>query len=279
MDKKKIRFALMDILENLKKNGKEGVAVPRQDSGKFKSIWYKQGQKQAKHRICFPFIDLVNIMNFALDNTFIKDLEGKIWRQNKGIPMGDPHSPGMTIITCAWMEQEWMQTIQEEEKRYFKAKRYMDDVICFYSKGEAWDHDKFVRDITKSECYMSPLKLTDGDDGTFLETSFEVTAGNRIRYWLKNKADLSSQWRYSHFESHTSLTQKRSTMVATLRKVHQMASDKRKLVVSAEKKLKEFLHLKYPIGMLWKACSRIAREECEGTWITIRRNIPSLIAQ
>ena len=58
-----------------------------------------------------------------------------------------------------------------------------------------------------------------------------------------------------------------------------MASDKRKLVVSAEKKLKEFLNLKYPIGMLWKACSRIAREECEGTWITIRRNIPSLIAK
>ena len=71
-----------------------------------------------------PFIDLVNIMNFALDNTFIKDLEGNIWKQNKGIPMGDPHSPGMTIITCAWMEQEWMQTIENDEKKYFKMKRY-----------------------------------------------------------------------------------------------------------------------------------------------------------
>ena len=193
---------------------------------------------------------MINIMNFALDNTFIKDLEGKIWQQIKGIPMGDPHSPGMTIITCAWMEREWMQTIQKEEKKYFKAKRYMDDVICFYAKNGCWDHNKFVQDITKSECYMAPLKLTDGEDGTFLETSFEVTSGNRIRHWLKNKADLASNWRYSHFDSHASLIQKRSTIVATLRKVHQMASGKRKLIISAEKKLQEFLNLKYPIGML-----------------------------
>ena len=160
------------------------VAVPRQDTQKFKCSWFKQGQKQAKHKVYFPFIDLLNIMNFALDNTYIKDLEGNIWRQNKGIPMGDPHSPGMTIITCAWMEQEWMQTIQKEEKKYFKTKRYMDDVICFYSKNDKWDHENFVKDLTKSECYMAPLKLTDGDEGTFLETSFEVTTGNRIRHWL-----------------------------------------------------------------------------------------------
>ena len=65
--------------------------------------------------------------------------------------------------------------------------------------------------------------------------------------------------------------------MATLRKVHMMASDKKKLFDSAEKKLKEFLHLDYPIGMLWKACSRIAREECEGAWISIRKEIPSWV--
>ena len=148
----------------------------------------------------------------------------------------------------------------------------------FLLKNDGWKHEEFVKDFTKSDCYMSPLKLTDGDEGTFLETSFEVTSGNKIRYWLKNKADLTSQWKYSHFDSHASLTQKRSTMIATLRKVHQMASDKKKLILSAEKKIKEFLNLKYPIGMIWKACSRIAREECEGTWITIRKNIPSIVA-
>ena len=151
----------------------------------------------------------------------------------------------------------------------------MDDVICFYSKTEAWNHHKFVRDITKSECYMAPLKLTDGEDGTFLETSFEITPRNRIRYWLKNKSDPEMQWRYAHFYSHSSLTQKRSTLIATLRKVHMMASDKSKLFNSAKRKLEEFLNLEYPIGMLWKACSRIAREECEGTWISIRKEIPS----
>ena len=53
---------------------------------------------------------------------------------------------------------------------------------------------------------MAPLKLTDGEGDTFSETSFEITPGNRIRYWLKNKSDLTSQWRYAHFNSHSSLT-------------------------------------------------------------------------
>ena len=111
----------------------------------------------------------------------------------------------------------------------------MDDVLCFYSKNKAWDHERFVNDMIKSDCYMAPLKLTDGDSDTFLETSFEITSGNRIRYWLKNKADIGSQWKHSHFNSHSSLIQKRSTLIATLKKVHYMASDKKKLIDSAQK--------------------------------------------
>ena len=35
--------------------------------------------------------------------------DGTIRHQVQGIPMGDPLSPGMTIMTCAWMEREWME--------------------------------------------------------------------------------------------------------------------------------------------------------------------------
>jgi len=34
-------------------------------------------------------------MEFALENTFIKDFDGQLWKQLKGIPMGDPHSPAV----------------------------------------------------------------------------------------------------------------------------------------------------------------------------------------
>ena len=71
-----------------------------------------------------PTQDLLDIMEFALDNTFTKDRHGKIVRQTKGIPMGDPHSPGMAIITCAWMEKEWMNTLSSQDKTQFCAARF-----------------------------------------------------------------------------------------------------------------------------------------------------------
>jgi len=85
-----------------------------------------------------PFETLMDVIEFALENTLVKDIrDGQLWRQSVGIPMGDPHSPGMTIGTCAWMEDEWMQTIDEETKRYFRMKRYMDDVLSLYCPREA----------------------------------------------------------------------------------------------------------------------------------------------
>ena len=71
-----------------------------------------------------PLYTLLDIMEFALDNTFILDLDGRILKQNKGIPMGDPHSPGMCIITCAWMEKEWQQSLDDDTKSRFMAKRF-----------------------------------------------------------------------------------------------------------------------------------------------------------
>ena len=72
-------------------------------------------------------------MEFALENTLIKDFDGQLWKQLKGIPMGDPHSSGMTIGACSWMEHEWMQTLDPATKDFFIARRYMDDILLFYA--------------------------------------------------------------------------------------------------------------------------------------------------
>ena len=48
--------------------------------------------------------------------------------------MGDPHSPGMAIVTCAWMEKEWMSNLADKDKEFFQAKRFMDDILCIYAK-------------------------------------------------------------------------------------------------------------------------------------------------
>ena len=65
--------------------------------------------------------------------------------------MGDPHSPGMTIGTTAWMEHEWLQTVQPEAREFFAARRYMDDLLVFYAENPRWDHQRLLSDLT-SEC-------------------------------------------------------------------------------------------------------------------------------
>ena len=147
-------------------------------------------------------------------------------RQRKGIPMGDALSPAMTIGTCGWMEKEWLRTLSPLERAHFLAKRYMDDILIFYEKDTQWDHEDFMRRFKKSECYLPPLKLEAGGEDIFLETQFHVDNGY-IGFRLKNVNAVGEKrvWRYHHFASYAPYTQKRSTMVAALKKVDMIASD------------------------------------------------------
>ena len=72
-------------------------------------------------------------MEFSLDNAVVQLDDGTLLRQTKGIPMGDPNSPGMTIGACGWMENEWMQTIGGDCKKYFRIKRFMVDICIVYN--------------------------------------------------------------------------------------------------------------------------------------------------
>ena len=222
-----------------------------------------------------PFEELIDIMEFALDNTILRDFEGQLWRQAKGIPMGDPHSPGMTIGTCAWMEHEWLQSINGDSQSNFKARRYMDDLLVFYARNDSWDEARFLQDIG-GHCYLPPLKLEDGTAGTFLETSFEIT-GNTIRHWLKNEnvtGEPPKIWRYSHFDSHGQFSQKKATLMACLTKVQKMASDDPALRKSAMQKVAEFARLRYPRKMLWTACTTMGVSTRCPAWFRAREQIP-----
>ena len=158
MPKDKIRFALRDILEKLRKNHSfEAVAIPSKDT--LPCSWVTMKTKRvAKTKKVIPFDDLLGIMEFALDNTFVKGVEGGILRQIFGIPMGDPHSPGMTILTCAWMESEWLSSLGPEAKGKFRAKRYMDDLICFFIKNNG--------------IMTSSWKTSPGQNATWLPSSW-----------------------------------------------------------------------------------------------------------
>ena len=62
----------------------------------------------------------------------------------------------------------------DDTKRYFRAKRYMDDILMFYASNEEFLCDKLLHDFGKSECYFPPLSLEDAKPDTFLETTFEI---------------------------------------------------------------------------------------------------------
>ena len=67
-----------------------------------------------------------------------------------------------------------MHGLDPATKPFFKIKRFMDDILCFYVRNDKWDYEKFIQDLCKSEVYVKPLTLEDGKEGTFLETSFRM---------------------------------------------------------------------------------------------------------
>ena len=224
-----------------------------------------------------PFQVMNDVIDFVLDNTFISDLDNGTWRQIQGIPMGDPHSPGMTIGTCAWMEKEWCHGLQESAKHCFKAARYMDDILMFFAKRDDFDDKNFIRDFASSECYWKPLTLEDAKDATFLETSFNVGPNNEIRFWLKNDNSNGEHkvWRYAHYNSYMDTSLKERVLKATLQKLDSMASDDYVRFDSAMNKLYEFKALNYPPGMIAKVCNKIAVTTRNPTWFKIKNAMVS----
>ena len=215
MPKETIRFAIRDIFKQLQKQGKKGVSVPRRSTAK-PCIWK---QRDDASYVWLTFATILDVLDFSLDQAVFLRIDGKFLRQKKGIPMGDALSPGMTIGTCGWMEREWMCSLDDATKAMFAAARYMDDILLIYDDRMTWQKTRFLTDFGASECYQPPLKLEKGTDGVFLETELHVgTCG--IRYKLKNVNANGERkvWRYHHFSSYTPYSQKRATLVATLKK-------------------------------------------------------------
>ena len=189
--------------------------------------------------------------------------------------MGDPHSPGMTIGACAWMETEWLASLSEDVKSSFRAARYMDDILMLVAKHDQFDHDAFFDDFKRSECYWPPLKLEPAKADTFLETTFSIEKNN-LRYWLKNDntADCPHKiWRYAHFQSYATFEMKKKVLIATLLKLHDMASDDGVLCESALDKLHEFARLGYPPGLIARVCGIMAARTRNTMWFRIRNTL------
>ena len=174
MPQKAILEATKVIIEREEKNGKKGVWVPR--DGDRPCAWEKPRRKE--NGTWLPWVVIQEVIKFALNNSLIKKPDGSIWKQQEGIPMGGPVSPGMTIATCAWMEENWLKELPIETKQRFDAIRYMDDIFMAYDTSDRWDSNKLIDDICESKCYWNPLTLEDGRQGVFLKIEYEQKKGS-----------------------------------------------------------------------------------------------------
>ena len=263
MPKETIRFALRAILDKFPQY--EGVWVPtRSDTT---ACEWKSRRKDGQQIL---FSTMLEVMEFSLDFAMIRMPDGRIWRQKQGIPMGDPLSPGMAIGTCAWMEEGWMQTLTREDKQRFQARRFMDDILIIYKEDETWEHEKFMTDFTRSECYQQPLELEEGKPHTFLETRFWLY-NDTIQYKLKNDNENGDNniWRYQHWYSSHTESQKIATLTATLRKT-QKASSSVHMIRSTCDKVEEFRRLRYPLNTLLRVCNRLGATTGNGGYIIAR---------
>ena len=267
MPKEVIKHALRDTLQKITQEyGYDAVMIPRKKSAK---CTYAQVQYRGWKRL--PFELLLDVMDFTLDNTLIKDFDGQLWRQKDGIPMGDPHSPGFCIGTCAWMEEEWKKNLDSRTQENFCSTRYMDDVLTIYAKNDTWDHERYLKEFT-TECYFPPLRLEITSDSTFLESRLEMGSHN-IRYKLKNENYAGQEpktWRYAHFSCYSNFEQKNTVLRSCLKKVQRAASDTKALIESGKQKINEFLQLYYPKKMIWRACTTMGVTTRDPAWFRIR---------
>ena len=187
--------------------------------------------------------------------------------------MGDPLSPGATIIACAWMEMEYMNGLHDSDKKYFEAMRYMDDLLIVCKDAMHWDMKSFLTDI-HANCYVAPLKLEDAAAGVFLETEFEMSP--HLTFQIKNaNKDMHAPvvWRYQHFNSYAPYTRKRATIISALKRVVYFASDDAAMIRSGIMKLQEFAHAGYPYSVLKYCCDAMARDGNHKVWYAIREHM------
>ena len=231
-------------------------------------------EKRKNTYVFIPFTAMKQLAEFTMKSAIVEIEPGEFLHQRTGIPMGDPISPAMTLAACGAMEINWMKTVPESSKEMFKIGRYMDDILAIYAVDKkVWNDEEFIKSLERSDCYTAPLKLEDGGDDTFLETTFETTETN-IRYRLKNVNEKETKvWRYQNYYSYATFKQKRALLTASLRKIQKMCSDSAMLYRAAVAKLTEFRKLQYPNRMLKAACGFMSGATQDDTWTMVKNGM------
>ena len=247
------------------------ISVPRR-SRKDPCRW---GTTTDPAYVNLPVGTMVEALDFVLDNTLMRMPDGQLMRQVGGIPMGDPISPANAIGTTAWMELEWMRSLDQESKKHFRAKRYVDDILVIYNTNAEWRGADFIRDFKESTCYMAPLRLEPGAPDVFLETKLEKVARGEFTYRLKNTNEDGVQrvWRYTPASSYTPYSQKVGLIAGLTQKCIRMASDTEQLRISLRAKVAELRQLGYSGRIIRAGIYAVSRQKFADEYINAAHDV------
>ena len=82
------------------------------------------------HSVTLSFEDVLSVVSWSLSNC-IFTIGKKFSKQILGCPMGDPMSPPLAIITCAFSEFCFLKSLGADERSLSFGSRYVDDLCSF----------------------------------------------------------------------------------------------------------------------------------------------------
>jgi len=162
-------------------------------------------------------IEIFEILDLILNETFVS-FGGQIFRQVKGVPMGNACSPCIADLTLLMMEYKYMK---RSGKVNWRAARYIDDLLVIGVK----DFLNICQDI-----YGNELKLEvayQGSVGNFLDISLQYQHGLPT-FGVYNKTDAFnfSVNRFSYPDSFVSNQVHRAIIIGQLIRYARICSNR-----------------------------------------------------
>jgi hypothetical protein len=178
VQKPQLLHRLKFVLNNFKKHNRTNfISVPKY---RRKNVVAHPGTDTSYNFITFSLDKILDIVTFALDNTFFK-LGHYILQQIDGLPMGDPMSPPLAFIYVAYDEHVFSickkpSCMNNILVRLF---RYADDIfrllamksldssiikkIDLYITNNIYEHDIPIKNLTLEQDFNTSDKFLDSD--------------------------------------------------------------------------------------------------------------------
>ena len=297
LDHTSIRKAVRWLLDCVRKTSRrKEVSIPISKI-EGKTHLGRTGDADSK-RINFTFDELLEIVDFDLDNTYFK-VGDTMLQQKVGIPMGSPLSPALAQIICAFYESNTIKQARSAGiTNEVDGVRYVDDLtaVIYYDPSSPLSTSN-AYDLSKRIQYgyhpNMELEVEDTDEPfKFLSSMIRInkkTCKIRAKFHNKNTAQIKHSkpqlfLTYQHFESFAPVRQKSSVVISTIHRIGNACNSVQYAQKAFNLLCLELKGLRYPDKIILRALRRVRNKDPRWHAVSMlpgsnRRLVPSGIEQ